>query len=402
MSPRHFRHRPKDYLTSGVRSDVRIVHAVHRYFPATGGTERMAQALVEGLARRGHSVTVVTQLEPGSPAEETVGGVEVRRLRTTERFGIRFPSGYHRWLRSTGIDLFHLHGNRIWCADFFLPIARLYPWPKVWTGHSFYQYAVRPTVVDKLYFERYIPWAARAFDRYAAHSRLEYDQITRWGMPKERVRIIPSGFQPNEFREAPAGVAALRASWGFSAPHVLVFAGGFFENKRVDRLIEAVARTQGHWGLLVLGRDVPGNPHDLAASLALARRREVELVHPGLVPRRQAIDTLQAADAIGLASDYEGYGLLLLEALGAGKPFIAWRIGAGPELAEATRAGFVVDSVEEFAQRLRELEDPLLAQELSARSRAAAPDYSDERLVDRYEALYRDVLRSRRSGPRLA
>ncbi|HTT26132.1 MAG TPA: glycosyltransferase, partial [Thermoplasmata archaeon] len=246
-------------------------------------------------------------------------------------------------------------------------------------------------------FERYLPWAARAFDGYAAHSRLEAGQITRWGMPSDRVRIIPSGYQPEEFRSPAVGTAALRASWGFTAPHVLVFAGGFFENKRVDRLIEAVARTGGRWGLLVLGRDVPGNPHDRTASEALARERGVQLVAPGLVPRAEAIATLRAADVIGLASDYEGYGLLLLEALGAGRPFISWRIGAGPELAESTGAGFVVDSVEEFAERLHRLEDPSTAASMAERARAAAPEYTDERLVDRYEALY-EWVRSRRAG----
>ena len=128
---------------------MHVVHACHRYHPVPGGSERIAQVLAEGTVRRGHRVTMITQAEPGAPAREQIGGVEVVRLPMRVHGGIRFPVGYHRALRATGGDVFHLHGNRIWCADFYLPFAHLYDWHQLGTGHGFYQYANDPKPWDR-------------------------------------------------------------------------------------------------------------------------------------------------------------------------------------------------------------------------------------------------------------
>ncbi|MCI4317763.1 MAG: glycosyltransferase, partial [Thermoplasmata archaeon] len=102
---------------------MRLLFACHRYYPVPGGSERMVQTLAEALVRRGHSATVVTQGEPGSPVEEELNGVRITRLRVRPFAGIRFPAGYLRFLRRFDADVFHLTGNRIWCADFYFPLA---------------------------------------------------------------------------------------------------------------------------------------------------------------------------------------------------------------------------------------------------------------------------------------
>ncbi len=53
---------------------MRLVLTVQRYFPAVGGAERVVQRLAEGLAARGHEVTVVTS---GPRSSECLNGVVV-------------------------------------------------------------------------------------------------------------------------------------------------------------------------------------------------------------------------------------------------------------------------------------------------------------------------------------
>ncbi len=373
---------------------MHILFASHRYYPVPGGTERIAQLVAEGVVRRGHQATLITQREPGTQDIEEINGVTVRRIPVRSVGGMRISPTYWSELRRTPADLFHLHGNRIWCADLYFPVARRFRWPQILTGHGFYQYAMHPKVWDEWYFTRYLPRQLRAFDAYACITEHERRQLLGWGVPPERLVRVFQGIDLGEFA-APSGPAEdLRSRWGFRAPFVAVYAGGFFENKRVDRLIEAAAGTGGRWALLLLGRDIPGSPYNAQGCLSLAKRLGVEVQVAGAVPRETVVAAFLGADAIVNASDYEGFGVTLVEAMAAGRPFISWETGIAPELAR-DGAGFVVDTVPAFSQALGRLEDGALRSQLGERGKRAAPNWSTEAMVGRYVDLYHDLLERR-------
>ena len=376
---------------------MHVLYASHRYHPVPGGTERLVQTIAEGAAKRGHEVTVVTQREPGAPFEEVIGGVRVVRLRVVRAFGIRWPRDYISFLRRSRADVFHAFGNRIWCVDFYLPRARGFRWPQLLSGLGFYQYAMHPNLFDRLYFERYFPRAARRFDRYVALTDREADQMTRWGFPRERILRLPTGVDLSEFAAGAPRVDVTRAAWGLTAPQVAVYAGGFFDNKRVDRLIQAAALRRGSWGVVLIGRDMPESPCSIAATQALASRLGVEVRFPGVLPRAAVIQSLFAADAVVLGSEYEGYGLLLLEAMAAGRPFVSFDAGAAPELA-STGAGFSVSSVEEFAGRLELLEDSAVRTQVGSLGLRRVTEFSQDRLVDRHLEAYQALIQDRSRG----
>jgi alpha-1,3-mannosyltransferase len=369
-------------------STVHVLLANHRYFPAPGGTERVVQLLAENLVVQGHRVTVLTQQEPQVADHEWLQGVEVIRIPTRSMAGLRLPSGYLRRLRSIDADLFHLHGNRIWCADFYFPVARLFHWPQLLTGYGFYQYAIHPQAWDRWYFERYFPRAVQAFGAYACLTEHERGQLLGWGVPAQLLQRIPLGVDLNEFASSPEPPATVRAGWALPTPHVAVYAGGFFENKRVDRLIEAVARVRDRWGLVLLGRDVPASPYNATYCAALARNLGVSAVFRGPVARAEIVSSFAAADVIVSASEYEGFGITMAEALAAGRPFVAWRAGAIPEMA-ATGGGIVVDSEAGVAEALVHLESEEVRTAMGRRGRDAAKDWSTDVMVSRHLELYR-------------
>ena len=366
---------------------VRLVIACHSYFPAVGGVERLAQGVAEQFARRGVDTTVVTRRDAGTAPVERVNGVNVIRIPMTRFAGFHVPRGYLRTLRELNPDIFHLIGNRVWCVDFYFPFARNSRWPLVMTGHGFYQYEMHRRAWDRWYFEKYLPRCLRRVDVYTADTVHERDQLVGWGVDPSRIEVLPAAVSLDEFAGPRSDLQTVRSKWGFRAPHVAVYAGGFYENKRVDRLVRAVAATGGAWALVAIGRDLPGGAHDRASVARLASALGAEVALTDVRPRGEVLDALAAADAVVLGSSYEGFGILLLEAMAMGRPFVAFRTGAAPELA-ATGSGLCVDTTEEFAAALGKLVDPATRGALGARGRASVEAYSIDELVNRLGRTY--------------
>jgi glycosyltransferase involved in cell wall biosynthesis len=367
---------------------LRIVLTVLRYLPALGGSTRMVQLLAEGFASRGHTVTVVTQEEPSSPPEEDVAGVRVLRLRMGHAGRFRVPQGYLGLLRRTEADVFHLHGNRIWCADYYFPFARTFDWPQVITPHGFYHYWMRPGPLRVLYYERYFPGRLRAFQRYIALTEGERTQVEGWRYPADRIRVIPNGIDLSEFDRTPTPRETVRTGWSLDCPRIALTVGGCYDNKRVDRLVRAVAATRGEWGLVVIGPDVPGSPYDRAHCERLAKDLHVAVRFLGPQGRSKVLDAYRSSDAYLQGSAFEGFGVSLLEAMAASLPFVAFDAGAARELSQ-TGAGFCVSSVEEMVARLREL--PERGPEMGRAAKKAVPDWSADHMVERHLEVYRSI-----------
>ncbi|MGA8711058.1 MAG: glycosyltransferase family 4 protein [Thermoplasmata archaeon] len=370
---------------------MRIVLPVLRYLPALGGATRHVQLLAEGFAQRGHAVTVVTQSEPNTPTEETIGGVRVFRLGMRRVAGFRVPKGYLRLLHTLDADVLLQTGNRIWNVDYYLPFAGFFDWPQVIMPLGFYHYWMRQGFVRWLYYEQYLPGRLRKFDGYVALTQSEKDQVVGWKYPADRAHVIPVGIDLQEFDHPPQNAASVREAWGLSTPRVAVYVGGLYDNKRVDRLVRAVAATRGSWGLVVVGVDIPGTDYDRAHCESLARELSASVRFLGPTPRPNVLNALFAADAYVQGSAFEGFGIGLLEAMAAGRPFVAFDAGAARELSE-TGAGIVVRSEAEMAQALSTLPDR--GEELGKVGRAAVRQYSVERMIDRHLEVYRSVQRT--------
>lgn len=392
---------------------MRIRIAVHRYRPEVGGTELMAEMMATAMVEKGHEVEVVTLRTGPYPREERLPGpapsppgspprsYRVRRLDFL-RGPARLPVGYWKVLREP-TDLLHVFGNRIWNSDFFLPIAGWLPYPKVLTGQNFYQYYMHPSFWNDLYARRYFPRMAERTDCYVVQTVQEEEQFRRWGYRGRLVRI-PHTVDVAEFPLDPQLGRQFREDHQLGEDLLLLCSGGYAPNKRMDRVLEGVARARSRWRLVLTGADWPGHPCDLAHCRDLAARLGVAPLFLGdgaPLPRPEVIRAFLACDAYAQGSSYEGYGGAVQEAMTVERPFVAFETGAMPEF-QAAGAGFSVRSVEEFAERL----DRLAASDTERRQMGAAGrrevllHRSREVTMNAYEALFRDLAGRSTASPR--
>ncbi|HVM44455.1 MAG TPA: glycosyltransferase family 4 protein [Candidatus Thermoplasmatota archaeon] len=368
---------------------MRLLLTAHRFHPHVGGTETAVEQLATHFARAGHDVTVATSAEPAAPEREERDGYHVRRFPMRVRAGFRVPPpDYRRLVVEERWDVVHMHGQRIWSSDFLYPHLRRARSSIVFTAHGFAQWHRddRVPLVDHAYYHLVLPRALRHVSCVTALTDAERRDLVGFGVPEDKIVRIGDGYDPSEFAALPTG---FRARHGLAPDErVLLYAGGFYANKRVDRLVEACAGVDAT--LVVLGKDADGSQ---ARVEGLARERGTRLRALGRVPRGDVLSAYREADLFLLGSDFEGYGLVLLEAMAAGLPFVSTPCGAAPDLAAHGGGVVVADARAMRAEVERLLADHASRQDMARKGMDAARRYTWESIAQEYLSLFEEVSR---------
>lgn len=206
------------------------------------------------------------------------------------------------------------------------------------------------------------------------------------GLPEEKLVTIHYGLDeppgaPSELTPEDAGVPS-------DVPLVLAI-GRLIEQKDHATLLRAFADVPDA-RLAILGwGPLEEQTKELAAKLGLADR----VLVPGRVEPR---DWLRRADVFAHTSRWEGFGIVLLEAMLAGLPVVATRVSAIPEIVADGETGLIAEAGDAtgIAHHLRALlGDEALRRRLGEAGRARAHDeFSVAAMADRTVEVYRQAL----------
>jgi glycosyltransferase involved in cell wall biosynthesis len=233
----------------------------------------------------------------------------------------------------------------------------------------------------------------RRFSAISANTKQSARALTDWlGCSVNDVTIVYNGLDFDLLNPSRAGAAVLEElPESFRDAVIVGTAAKLQPLKRVELLIEAIARTREGVVCVVLG-DGPSRPElqTLAASLGVAHRVAFVGQQPTIA------DYLPIFDLFVLPSGpEEAFGNAAVEAMGAGVPTIVFADGGGlTEHIEDRKTGRIVSDVEDLAARLDDLaRDDEQRVQLGTRGREyVRSTYSIESMFERYRALYRRAL----------
>lgn len=360
---------------------MKVLH-LHK-LTGVSGSEAHLLALLPGLRAAGVDARFLGLDVPGTDAPRFYEQLEAlavphRRVRCGPDVSARMARDVIRAVRAERPDLLHTH---LVHADVYGSIAaRATRTPFLSTRHNDDRYLLGPF--------RYVD---RAFARNAraliAISDAVREFLARAGHDRSKLTTIHYGL--DELPAAPSRPTPEEAGITAGAPLALAV-GRLIPQKDHATLLAAFARVRAERPdarLAILGSGpLESDLRNLATRLGIGDA----VALPG---RTEIRDWLGRADAFAHSSRWEGFGIVLLEAMLAGLPIVATRVSAVPEIVVEGETGFLVEAgdAKGLARGLgRLLADRELARRLgSAGERRARSEFSVERMIEQTLAVYR-------------
>lgn len=391
---------------------VRVLHLTTRYPPGPGGVERHVRELVVRQRARGYDARVVTSdlyteipwvRLPAAPLgtwalEEGVPVLRWRAVSLPGELHYPFLPGLYRRVRRERPHLLHVHTYGTYQGFSAFAARRLDQVPWVLTAHFHPTWSIwggeRRKRLRRLY-DRYLAGpVVRSASRVVVQTP-EEARLLREVVQPETVVEIPPGYTP--LPPPPEGKDGFRARYRVPGPFLL-FVGRLASNKGLRTLMEAfsrLGRTHPELSLVLVGED----GGEAAALQEDIRRRGLgERVRwVGFVPEETLLASAYAeATALVLPSEYEAFGLVLLEALAQGTPVVASRVGGIPGIVQDGENGLLVPpsdppALSEALERI--LSDPVRARAMGASGRVhTVPRFTWDRVAEDLSRLYDQVL----------
>jgi len=288
-----------------------IVQVVRQYAPGRGGLEDVVANLSRLLLQRGYRVRVVTcnslftARDRLLPPLETIDGVEVVRI---PWWGSpRYPVG-PTVLRHIGdADLVHVHGVDFF-FDFLAATRFLHGKAMVVTTHGGFFHTPKYTAIKKVWFRTLTRFSAHAYRALLCCSRSDFALFSQ--IAGRRAVLVENGVDTEKF----AGLSS-------SEPQRrIVTIGRFSVNKRLDRMLDmmaALVRLSPDWRLDIIGSPSDLNEEDLRREIAARGLSGQVFLHVS-VGNDEVRRLIAEASIFASASEYEGFGLVAVEAMSAG------------------------------------------------------------------------------------
>ena len=353
-------------------NEMRILYHADHYWPHLGGVETVLRHLAEGVSSHGHQVMVIANQLRDLPEYEVYGGVEIHRLPMNPPLlqknlpqVVACLKRYERLRSEFQPDVVHHHfcGPSAYYAYYRphpLTVTSIHD-PLGMTENTFSARAVK---------------ASRAV---VAVSQFVADRC-RLRFPDLRTHLIYNGLLPTE--------RPLVAHSYQSARFLCL--GRVVRDKGFDLAIQAFA------GLSGASLEIIGHGPERTLLMEQAAQLGVGVGFTGPLSEDEVLDRLDACTALIMPSRCEEcFGLAAFEAMSRGRPVIAARWGALPEVVLDGVSGLLFEHENwvDLAEKVKLLRDDHgLCARLGEQAAQAPQRFPHAKMVEEHLELYRSLL----------
>ncbi len=387
---------------------MRSLHILQVMECTIGGTRRHFREIAMGLALRGHRITVICSAERDPAFRDDMAwmdrsGVRVVELPMVRRIApctdLKQFFRLYRFLRQNRFDILHTHSSKAGVLGRLAGLAAGYR-NLVHTPHTFaFAFRGHFGFLRRNLFLGMERVLGRHTVRMIDVSLSEREEAVRYGLiADDRLSVVENGIDPWPYRWAEPPDPDQRLFKDSGGSPRLGTVGLLNAAKGHHVLLHAFSDLAGDFPkarLAIVGEGELRSPlESLLKELGLEGRAFLAGY------REDVPSLLKEMDCFVLPSLWEAMPYVLLEAMAAGVPVVATDVNGSRDIVRHGETGLLVppDDPQALAAALAELLwNPARAESMArAALRRVFKEYSIEKMLDRVEGVYRDVLDSRR------
>ena len=285
---------------------MRILHISSSFYPNIGGIENYVLNLCQQLIERGHQSDVLTLRKRHNSknvlkSHEKYRGIDIQRVSHLgpERYKI-FPP-LLKYLED--YDILHIHSVKEFC-NYFALRKWLHKKPIVVSTHGGFFHTRKYRSIKKIYFRTILPVVLQHVDKVIAVSSHDYDMFRK--ICKHTI-LVQNGIDFRGFSQVNKNIQK----------NSFLYYGRISKNKRLDNLVKTFSYLKQDipdFKLNIIGPDW----EDLMERLQILVKNEgIEnnVCFVGEVKNDELLKYLETSQYFVSATEYEGFGLTVLEAM---------------------------------------------------------------------------------------
>ncbi len=322
---------------------MNVLFVIENYLPHIGGVEAVFRNLAEGLAKQGHTATIITHRLKGTAAEETINGVRVKRVSCFDSREIftfaAIPAAIEAAKNADIVHTTTFNGFfPAWVAAKITGKPLVATIHEVWIG-KWIEYGGKGLLSSVPYelFERLFIYALPGVDKYVAVSNSTRKQLLQIGKNEGKVITIYNGVDYRHFNLKKHSGNKVRKKYSLQKNYVVLVYGRPGPSKGIEYAIaamkEILLQVPNSKMLLMLSRDKQyQGKYSQLLQLIKENGLSNSIISVEPVPHSELPDYIMAADCVVIPSLSEGFGYTAAEAAAMGKPIVASNTTSLPEV----------------------------------------------------------------------
>lgn len=374
---------------------MKIVHVVRQFWPSSGGLEEFVRRLALEQVAKGDDVRIVTLDELFTrrgvklPEREMREGIDIQRIpfRGSSRYPLA-PSVL-RYIRDA--DIIHVHAIDFF-FDFLALTLGLRGRTLVATTHGGFFHTSKNSLLKRVWFNTATRLSSRFYAAIVACSESDYQMFAE--ISPANLRLVENGVDIGKF----ANLASAEPTKS------MITIGRLSDNKRIDRLLDmmsVLAAEDSEWRLRIVGTESDWSGERLRQEVS-ARGLDAQVECCLGLDDAGVADVIRQSSIFVSASEHEGFGIALVEALSAGLLPVVHGNAAYRSFALKHGVVRIVDFSDPYLSAVA-VRDALAELAVSPALRNeginVAAKFAWPHVGEKYKSVYREVLRRSAGAP---
>lgn len=380
---------------------MKIGYLLSSFYPFTGGREILTLNFAKELAKRGHEVHVFTSLAKGLKKEEVAYGIQIHRSRTwfKYKYYLEFNPGWVWNSLKYKLDIFQVQSFGFVFADIAAVLKKVFSKAVVMNSPmgpfmALEKYNWWQTILKGIYSA--LEWPInRMYAKVIAINPEQWRWMVNCGVKKEDVIFIPPSVESYIF--AKYDKKPFIEKHNLKGKFVISYVGRIQKYKGLGQVISilpSILKKHKNVVFLAMGKDAD----DMERLKALSKKLGVEksVVFTGPVSDAEKVQGLDVSHIFVFPSEWEAFGIVLVEAFARGNAVISTRTEGGKYLVEEGVNGFLYDYKDTKALEkhiLKLIEDDKLRKMIISNNIKKAHGFSTEKVTDELEKLYLSLVK---------